>query len=122
MLIMDEASGIPDPIYTVSEGFFTEPTQNRFWFAFSNPRRNSGPFYESFHSARAFWNVKQIDSRTVEGTDKKVFENMIEQYGPESATVLVEVMGEFPRTDDATVIPPDLVRSAMGRDIALSNI
>ena len=120
MLIMDEASGIPDPIYTVSEGFFTEPTQNRYWFAFSNPRRNSGPFYESFHSARAFWNAKQIDSRTVEGTDKKVFENMIEQYGVESATVLVEVMGQFPRTDDATVIAPDLVRSAMGRDVALS--
>ena len=43
-LIMDEASGIPAPIYSVSEGFFTEPTANRFWLAFSNPRRNTGPF------------------------------------------------------------------------------
>ena len=44
-LIMDEASGIPSPIYSVSEGFFSEPTPNRFWFTFSNPRRNQGPFY-----------------------------------------------------------------------------
>lgn len=119
-LIMDEASGIPDAIYTVSEGFFTEPTKNRFWFSFSNPRRNSGPFFESFHSAAAFWNTRQIDSRDVEGTDKAVFENMIEQYGVDSATVRVEVMGQFPRTDDATVISPELVRSAMNRDVALA--
>ena len=69
-LIMDEASGIPAPIYSVSEGFFSEPTPNRFWFTFSNPRRNSGPFYDSFHSKRAFWKSEQIDSRDVEGTDK----------------------------------------------------
>ena len=47
-LIMDEASGIPAPIYSVSEGFFSEPTKNRYWFTFSNPRRNTGPFYDSF--------------------------------------------------------------------------
>ena len=47
-LIMDEASGIPAPIYSVSEGFFSEPTKNRFWFTFSNPRRNSGPFLRFF--------------------------------------------------------------------------
>ena len=34
LLIMDEASGIPGSIYSVSEGFFTEPTPDRFWFAF----------------------------------------------------------------------------------------
>ncbi len=43
-LIMDEASGIPAPIYSVSEGFFSEPTADRYWFCFSNPRRNTGSF------------------------------------------------------------------------------
>jgi hypothetical protein len=33
-LIFDEASGIPDPIWDVSQGFFTENTPHRFWFAF----------------------------------------------------------------------------------------
>lgn len=119
-LIMDEASGIPESIYTVSEGFFTEPTKNRFWHAFSNPRRNQGAFYESFHSAAAFWNTRQIDSRTVEGTDKQVFDQMVAQYGTDSPQVRVEIAGEFPRTDDSTVIAPDLVRSAMSRDVTLS--
>jgi hypothetical protein len=106
-LIMDEASGIPAPIYSVSEGFFTEPTTNRYWFTFSNPRRNTGPFYDSFHSKKSFWQNLQIDSRTVEGTDQKLFQSMIEQYGEDSTVARVEVMGEFPSSDDDTVIPMD---------------
>ena len=119
-LIMDEASGIPGPIYSVSEGFFTEPTADRYWFAFSNPRRNSGPFYESFHSAKSYWNTDQIDSRTVEGTDKALFSKMLEQYGEESSVARVEVMGEFPRADDDTVIGMDIVKSAVDRDVSLT--
>jgi hypothetical protein len=116
---MDEASGIPAPIYSVSEGFFSEPTPNRFWFTFSNPRRNTGPFYDSFHSKKSFWKNEQIDSRTVEGTDKDLFSKMIEQYGEESTVARVEVMGEFPKADDDTVIPMDLVKAAIDRDVAL---
>ena len=73
---MDEASGIPQQIYSVSEGFFTEPTSDRYWFCFSNPRRNTGPFYDCFHANRAFWKNKQIDSRTVEDTDKELFQRI----------------------------------------------
>ena len=119
-LIMDEASGIPSPIYSVSEGFFTEPTENRFWFTFSNPRRNTGPFYDSFHSKRKFWELEQIDSRTVEGTDQNLFQTMLEQYGEDSTVARVEVLGEFPHADDDAVIPMELARAAQGRDVALT--
>ena len=119
-LIMDEASGIPAPIYSVSEGFFSEPTADRYWFTFSNPRRNTGPFYDSFHSKRSYWNQEQIDSRTVEGTDKELFQQMLEQYGEDSTVARVEVLGEFPRADDDTVIPMELIKAAVDRDVALS--
>ena len=119
-LIMDEASGIPAPIYSVSEGFFTEPTQNRYWFTFSNPRRNTGPFYDSFHAKKSFWQNLQIDSRTVEGTDQKLFQTMIEQYGEDSTVARVEVMGQFPSADDDTVIPMDLINAAVDRDVSLT--
>ena len=119
-LIMDEASGIPSPIYSVSEGFFTEPTKNRFWFSFSTPRRNSGPFYDSFHSKRSFWNTEQIDSREVEETDKQLFQRMLEQYGEDSTVARVEVLGQFPNVDDDTVIPIELARAAVDRDVSLT--
>ena len=120
MLIMDEASGIDKNIFSVSEGFFTEPTKNRFWFAFSNPRRNSGPFYDAFHSNRGFWQTEQIDSRDVEETDKQLFQKMLEQYGEDSTVARVEVLGQFPNVDDDTVIPIELARAAVDRDVSLT--
>lgn len=120
MLIMDEASGIPHQIYSVSEGFFTEPTQDRYWFSFSNPRRNTGPFYDSFHSKSSYWKQKNIDSRTVEGTDKKLYQQMLDQYGEDSTVARVEVLGEFPTSDDDTVISLGLVKDAAVRDVQLS--
>ena len=62
----------------------------------------------------------QIDSRNVEGTDKDLFQKMLEQYGEDSTVARVEVMGEFPRADDDTVIPMDLVKAAIERDVTLT--
>ena len=116
MLVFDEASGIDDSIWSVASGFFTENTPNRFWLAFSNPRRNSGYFYESFHSKREFWKNKIVDARTVEGTDKAVYQQIIDEYGADSAQAHVEVFGEFPSASDDQFIGSDIVDEAMTRD------
>lgn len=118
MLIMDESSGIPKPIWTVSEGFFTEPTLHRYWITYSNPRRNSGTFFECFHKDRNFWRTRNVDSRTVEGTDIKVFERIIEKHGEDSDEARVEVKGEFPRRGDRQFISRELVDGAVDREIA----
>lgn len=115
MLIFDEASGIDDGIWSVASGFFTENTPNRFWMAFSNPRRNTGYFYETFHSKRDFWNTKVVDARTVEGTDKAVYEQIIAEYGPDSTQASVEVYGTFPNASDDQFISSLLVDEAMKR-------
>lgn len=115
MLVFDESSGIPDSIWQVAQGFFSEPTENRFWFAFSNPRRNSGYFYEAFNSKRAFWNTRNIDARDVEGTDKALYEQIIAEYGADSYQANVEVMGQFPSEGDDQFIAVNLVDDAMKR-------
>jgi len=115
MLIFDEASGIPDSIWSVSDGFFTENTPHRFHLAFSNPRRNTGYFYETFHSKRAFWHTRTIDARDVEGTDKNVYQRIIDEYGPDSYQASVEVYGNFPSEGDDQFIGSDLVDDAMKR-------
>jgi len=116
LVIFDEASGIADPIWSVTGGFFTENTPNRFWLAFSNPRRNTGYFYECFNSKRDFWATRVVDARTVEGTDKAVYERIIQEYGSESSQAHVEVYGMFPSEGDDQFIPADIVDEAMGRD------
>ena len=114
-LIFDEASGIDDKIWAVSAGFFTEQTPDRYWFAFSNPRRNSGYFYECFNAKREYWQTQTIDARTVEDTDKDVYEQIINEYGEDSLQARVEVYGEFPSTGDAQFIGRGLVDEAFKR-------
>lgn len=116
MVIFDEASGIDDAIWAVTSGFFTENTPNRFWCCFSNPRRNSGYFYECFNSKRDFWATKVVDARTVEGTDKATYEQIIEEYGPDSSQAYVEVYGQFPNASDDQFISIQLVDDAMQRE------
>ena len=115
MLIFDEASGIPDSIWSVSDGFFTENTPHRFHIAFSNPRRNTGYFYEAFNSKRAFWRTSNIDARDVEGTDKNLYQRIIDEYGADSYQANVEVYGQFPSEGDDQFIPVNLIDDAMKR-------
>jgi hypothetical protein len=117
MLIFDEASGIPQAIWGVSEGFFTEPTIDRYWFAFSNPRRNTGAFFECFHKNRDFWEGESIDSRTVEGTDLAIYEQIIKQHGADSDEARVEVYGQFPRQGDKQFISREAIDNAAAREL-----
>ena len=115
MLVFDEASGIDDAIWAVAAGFFTENTPNRFWMAFSNPRRNSGYFYECFNGKRDFWRNKIVDARSVEGTDKQVYQQIIDEYGADSSQAHVEVYGQFPNASDDQFIGAMTVDDAMRR-------
>lgn len=116
LVVFDEASGIPDSIWSVANGFFTENIPDRYWLAFSNPRRNTGYFFEAVEGEkRAFWESEKIDSRTVEGIDPKVYQDIIDEYGEDSNEARVEVYGEFPKTGDDQFISPVVVADAMRR-------
>lgn len=122
LLIFDEASGIPQPIWTVSEGFFTEPSIYRFWLTFSNPRRNTGAFFECFHGHRDFWQTRKIDSRTVEGLDHAPLDEIIKKFGEDSDEARIEVKGEFPSQGDKQFISRRIVEEAVSREFGASPI
>jgi hypothetical protein len=116
-VIFDEASGIPQQIWDVAQGYFTDPIVDRYWFAFSNPRRNEGAFFECFHAKRNFWRTRQIDARTVEHVDPKVYQGIIDEHGVDSRQAKVEVYGQFPVSGEDQFIHPDSVREAMEREV-----
>ena len=116
MVIFDEASGIPDSIWSVAAGFFTENILDRYWLAFSNGRRNTGYFYEAVDgNKRNFWKSRKIDARNVEGTDKAIYDQIIDEYGEDSDEARVEVYGDFPKSGDDQFIMPSTVEDAMKR-------
>lgn len=118
MLIFDEASGIPPAIWKVSEGFFTEPVLDRYWFVFSNPRRNTGTFFECFHKNRQYWRNRHIDSRDVEGVDVAALQQIVDQYGEDSDEARVEVKGRFPMRGEDQLIGWDVIQAAAERELS----
>jgi hypothetical protein len=117
LLIFDEASGIPAPIWKVSEGFFTEPILHRYWFCFSNPRRNTGEFFECFHKFRDYWKTRNVDSRSVEGVDKDQLQSIVNKFGEDSDEAKVEVKGLFPNQGDKQFISRSVIQGAISREL-----
>lgn len=117
LLVFDEASGIPASIFNVSTYFFTEPTLDRYWVVQSNPRRNSGGFFDCFHAEKTDWRLRHLDIRTVEGMDQALIEQEIEKHGIDSDVVRMEILGEFPKQGNKQFIGNDLVRAAQQRTL-----
>jgi hypothetical protein len=112
--IFDEASAIPEKIFEVAQGGLTDGEP--MWFLFGNPTRNTGYFRETFGKLRHRWtSPRQIDSRTVEGTSKVLFDQWAVDYGEDSDFFRVRVKGEFPRAAVCQLIPEDIVDAAMKR-------
>lgn len=109
IVVFDEASAIADKVYEVTEGAMTDEDTEIIWIAFGNPTQNTGRFRECFGKFKHRWKTFQIDSRTVEGTNKAQIDKWIEDYGEDSDFVRVRVRGEFPRSGSSQFIPSDIV-------------
>lgn len=96
MLMFDEASKIHDKVWEVAEGALTDEDTIIIWIVFGNPTRNSGRFRECFRRFRHRWITRQIDSRTVPGTNKQFLQRLVDDNGEDSDIVKVRVRGQFP--------------------------
>jgi hypothetical protein len=112
VVIFDEASAIADKIWEVTEGALTDEDTEIIWLAFGNPTQNTGRFRECFGKYKHRWKTFQIDSRTVEGTNKDQLDKWVEDYGEDSDFVRIRVRGEFPRAGSSQFIASDAVAAA----------
>jgi len=118
LLIMDEASAIPDVIHEVAEGALTDADTQIIWLMCGNPTRNAGRFKEAFAGGKhaEFWISRQIDSRTVRVTNKSRFEKWIKVYGLDSDFVRIRVLGQFPRVGEMEFFSAHEIDGAMSPD------
>jgi hypothetical protein len=114
VIIFDEASSIDDIIWEVAEGVLSDEGTEIIWIAFGNPTRNSGAFYQAITGANR-WHKRQIDSRTVEGTNKALLDAQIKEWGEDSDRARVRIRGEFPRGGSTQFISGELVAAARKR-------
>lgn len=112
LLLFDEASKIHDKVWEVAEGALTDENTVIIWVVFGNPTRNSGRFRECFRRFRHRWIGRQIDSRTVPGTNKKFLQRLVDDHGEDSDIVKVRVRGQFPAQSAMQFISADDVDKA----------
>ncbi|MEY5101100.1 MAG: hypothetical protein RJA36_3819, partial [Pseudomonadota bacterium] len=115
VLIFDEASAIADKVWEVAEGALTDEGTEIIWIAFGNPTRNVGRFRECFRRFKHRWRARQIDSRTVEGTNKEQIAKWAADYGDDSDFFKVRVRGMFPSMSARQFIGEADVAAAYGK-------
>lgn len=111
--LFDEASAIPEKIWEVASGGLTDGEPMHF--AFGNPTKNSGSFYECFRHQSHRWITRQVDSRTAKMTNKAYIQEIIDDYGIDSDRVRVRIRGMFPKGGDMQFMPSDVVFDAQKR-------
>lgn len=113
--IMDEASAIPEAIYTVAEGGLTDGEP--MMFLFGNPTRSTGKFHRvCFGSERNRWAQTIVDSRTSRFTNQQQIAEWVQDYGEDSDFVRVRVRGLPPSASDLQFIDLARVAAAQGRE------
>lgn len=112
IVITDESSTVADKVWEVIEGALTDEGTELIWIAFGNPTRNTGRFRECFGRFRELWLRRHLDSRTVEGTNKRYLDELVATYGEDSDIVRVRVRGLFPSASSMQFISSEMVDAA----------
>lgn len=121
LLVGDEASGIPDPIFEASAGSMSG--DNATTLLLSNPVRTSGFFFDTHHKLADMWFTVHVSHKDSSRVSPDFATDIARRYGIDSNAYRIRVLGEFPKADDDTVIPFELIAAAQGRDvIARSNL
>lgn len=118
LLMFDEASKIADSVWEAAEGALTDENTIIIWIVFGNFTRSTGRFRECFRRYRHRWVTRQIDARTVPGTNKALIQQWLEDHGEDSDFFKVRVRGQIPSQSAMQFIGSDDVdnaRRAMAR-------
>ena len=97
MMLVDEASGVPDEVFTTAEGALTG--ENILVILISNPTRNYGYFYNTQHKNKQYWQCFSFSSEDSPIVEHEYVENIIRDHGKDSDEYRIRVLGKFPRED-----------------------
>jgi len=120
VLIFDEASGISDEIFKVSEGAMSEANTELIWCVAGNGTRPSGAFYECFHRQAHRWKTWHIDTRTSKLSNKEQIAEWEADQGADSDWFKVHVRGMFPSAGSLQFIGHELVAEAVTRRVEVT--
>jgi hypothetical protein len=117
LLVCDEASGIEENVYEAASGSMSTP--GAITVLIGNPTRATGYFWRVMTMERDRWHCMKVSGLDSPRVDPKFIEEIAERYGRDSNAFRIRCLGEWPTADDNTLIPADLIDSAMVRDVPI---
>ena len=119
LLLADEASGIPEEVFNAAQGSMSGESATTILTG--NPTRTTGFFYDTHNRLVEFWKTYHISAFDSPRVTPEFVEEVRFKSGEDSNEYRVRVLGEFPTTDDNTILGRDLVEPSIYRDIALDS-
>jgi len=119
-IIIDEASGVPDPTYIPLEGALTQ--EDNKVLLIGNMTKNTGYFYDThFHSEiKKLWKKLHFDSRESSNVDPSMPEYFATKYGVDSNVYRIRVEGNPPLQDEDTLIPLWSAQQCIGQEFEVA--
>jgi hypothetical protein len=117
LIIVDEASGVEEPIYAAIEGCLTGP--NPKLLLIGNPNNAVGSFFESFRSplyAAGRFHIQAADVPEYLLPPAWAAERL-QEWGADSPLYQVRVLGNFPEQGEDSLISLQWVEAAQEREI-----
>lgn len=108
LIIVDEASGVPDPVYTALEGAMTET--HSYVLLISNPVSTGGYYYDTISDPEGKgkdYTVLYYDSRNSALVDPSFEERIINRYGKNHPMYKAKVLGLPITLTESVVISPE---------------
>lgn len=107
LIICDEASGIPDPVYTALDGALTN--KSAYILLISNPVSVSGYFYDIISgNAVEGYTVKTYSSLDSELVTDEYGKRIAGRYGKDSPMYKAKVMGSLIKMNEGVIVAPEV--------------
>lgn len=114
LFVVDEASGVPEPIFEAAEGALSTPGARVLFLG--NPTRTSGTFYDSHHTNRSGYTALHFRSQDSPLVAPEYRSTLVRKWGEGSNVVRVRADGDFPRQADDVLISLDMTEPCLARD------
>jgi hypothetical protein len=120
LIVVDEASGVPDPVFIPLEGAMTQ--EDNIALMIGNMTQGSGYFYDShFHPILSkSWERLHWDSRNSSNVKAGFVNYMAQKYGENSNVFAVRVKGDPPVEDETVVIPLSWGIQCVGNEVTVA--
>jgi len=113
LFIVDESSGVPDPVFSGIEGSMIQ--KNVYCLLTGNPTRAVGYFYDTHNKNREQWHRVTLSSINSPFVDAGWIDRMASLYGRDSDWFRTKILGEFPSGKGQVVASYDQLLEAFER-------